>query len=395
MNSSSERVFRSMALAVGLAGVAFGLTDAGDIIREAGFAALWWTLLAVMAFFGSFALLAALSFAAEVAHVRTAALSVGIGYLAMLILVPFAVRYGGIHAEEAWPYRYASLSGAATALAWPRVTIYVYLVLASAGAALMNGYAIARPSWLWYVGDFTRVVPIVMLMAICCRNALRMGDAVDRETALAEQQAGSIAAAEAREHESGRFAALIHDSVLSTLLDASRIGGSSQEVVVRQAKRSVAQLDEIRSTAADSQPDELDSTAVITLLRATVRTVNPEVGFKVHRLPGEELRLPAEVARVMAEALTEAIRNSLRHAGVPGRHVARTVDVTLRTYALRVVLTDDGAGFDVNAVPAQRLGISVSILGRMRRLPGGAGFIESQPGSGTTVTLVWSGSGDD
>jgi signal transduction histidine kinase len=73
--------------------------------------------------------------------------------------------------------------------------------------------------------------------------------------------------------------------------------------------------------------------------------------------------------------------------------VQRTVTVTISAGGIRVVFRDDGAGFDMSQVPADRLGISVSILGRMRQLAGGAGFVESQPGEGTTVTLVWGSDG--
>ncbi|WP_348536948.1 ATP-binding protein, partial [Nocardia carnea] len=94
-----------------------------------------------------------------------------------------------------------------------------------------------------------------------------------------------------------------------------------------------------------------------------------------------------------AAALAEAVRNSLRHAGVPARRVRREVTVTVGAGGLLVVLRDDGKGFDRAAVPPDRLGIAASILGRMRQLPGGAGFVESAPGHGTTVTLMWGSAG--
>jgi signal transduction histidine kinase len=100
-----------------------------------------------------------------------------------------------------------------------------------------------------------------------------------------------------------------------------------------------------------------------------------------------------DAAGIIAAALAEAVRNSLRHATVPDRAVQRTVTVTVSAGGIRVLFRDDGAGFDLDCVPADRLGISVSILGRMRQLAGGAGFVESQPGEGTTVTLVWGGDG--
>jgi signal transduction histidine kinase len=122
--------------------------------------------------------------------------------------------------------------------------------------------------------------------------------------------------------------------------------------------------------------------------------VNPGIRFATRTWPGfDDLRMPVQVAGTLAAALAEAVRNSLRHAGVTGHAVRRTVTCTISAGGIRLVFVDDGAGFDVRKVPADRLGISVSILGRMRRLAGGAGFVESQPGEGTTVTLVWGGDG--
>jgi signal transduction histidine kinase len=47
---------------------------------------------------------------------------------------------------------------------------------------------------------------------------------------------------------------------------------------------------------------------------------------------------------------------------------------------------DEGAGFDVNAVPPDRRGIAQSVVGRMRR-HGGSATITSQPGQGTEVQI--------
>lgn len=59
---------------------------------------------------------------------------------------------------------------------------------------------------------------------------------------------------------------------------------------------------------------------------------------------------------------------------------------------MRILVADDGKGFDTGAVPARRLGIKVSILGRMDSV-GGLARIESDGGRGTAVELLWPAGG--
>jgi signal transduction histidine kinase len=51
-----------------------------------------------------------------------------------------------------------------------------------------------------------------------------------------------------------------------------------------------------------------------------------------------------------------------------------------------VSVRDRGAGFDLDAVPADRMGVRESIIGRMRR-HGGEARLRAAPGGGTEVEL--------
>lgn len=52
-----------------------------------------------------------------------------------------------------------------------------------------------------------------------------------------------------------------------------------------------------------------------------------------------------------------------------------------------VFVRDRGAGFDMDQVPEDRMGIRQSIIGRMERHGGGA-RIRTEPGEGTEVMLT-------
>jgi signal transduction histidine kinase len=63
------------------------------------------------------------------------------------------------------------------------------------------------------------------------------------------------------------------------------------------------------------------------------------------------------------------------------------VHVLVDRSRVRVDVLDDGAGFDPEQVPANRLGIARSIKARMADLEGGSAVIVSQQGVGTRVQL--------
>lgn len=385
------RIIRRLGLSVGIGGVIMGLVDLPEITQQSDQAAHWWTPVAVAATFALFPVLAVVSVVAPIRWIRAAAGAAAVSSLAAFATTPFALHAHTIDAESLWLYRMVPLGVVAATLAWPARAAVVYLVVSSAAAASTNVYLLEPFTTASALAAFARIFGLSALFVWCATRALSAAAHVDRESAIASRRAASAAAAAARDHERARFAALIHDAVLSTLLDASR-GGESSEVLRRQAERTLEQLDEIRVQA--HEPDVLDARAAVLFLRSAVHEINPSIRFATRTWPGfDDLRMPVQVAATLAAALGEAVRNSLRHAAVPGREVRRTVTCTISAGSIRIVFADDGAGFEVSHVPADRLGISVSILGRMRRLAGGAGFVESQPGEGTSVTLVWGGDG--
>lgn len=386
-----DRIVRRLGLSMGIGGMIMGLVDLPEILAQSRNAPDWWAPVAAALVFGGFPVLAAVSIRLRPKVIRAVAGFIAVAYLAGLATMPFALQTHTVDAASMWVYRMLPLGMLTAALAWPVLLSAGYLLVGSVAVAASNVYLVEDLTAMSAVSAFARAFGLSTLLLWCVASALGATARVDRESARASRQAASSAAAAARDHERARFAALIHDAVLSTLLDASR-GNEQSTVLRRQAERTLEQLDEIRVAARE--PDVLDARAAVIFLRSAVHEINPGIRFATRTWPGfDDLRLPVHAATTLASALGESVRNSLRHAAVPGRTVQRTVTCTISAGSIRLVFTDDGAGFDVRRVPSDRLGISVSILGRMRQLAGGAGFVESQPGEGTTVTLVWGGDG--
>lgn len=386
----SDRIVRTFAFAIGVGGAVYGAVDSAEILHQSQYYARWWTVTAFVLIFGSALVLAAAAFRARISTVRRIAGVVALGYLLSTALAPAALDPGVITAQSTWQYRIVALGAVAAGLAWRVLPALIYLAVAAAAGSIANLYALAEVGLVPVGQDFARSVATAGLFTWVALCANRAGSILDRETTREKLAAVAAAATQARSIERDRFAALVHDGVLSTLLDASR--GTAPAVLARQASATVRQLDEFRSA---DRLGRVDGIGVIGDLREAVLQIDSDIAFTAHRQPGfESLTVPVDTVHTVCAALAESVRNSLRHARAPGRVVERTVDVTLGAGGLRVRIVDDGVGFDPAAVSVDRLGVAFSILGRMRQLPGGAAFVESTPGLGTTVTIVWGSRGD-
>ncbi len=181
-----------------------------------------------------------------------------------------------------------------------------------------------------------------------------------------------------REEQRAEMAAHLHDSVLQTLALIQNRSVASSEV----ARLARAQERELRAwlydgdQPADSDlPTDLRDFAGALELDYPVRIDVVSAGLSTERASGE-----------VAAAGREAMLNAARHAGgevsVYIEGGATGVDVYIR---------DRGAGFAMDAVPEDRLGIRQSIIGRMRRA-GGTAVVRSGQG-GTEVHLHYPAGG--
>ncbi len=176
-----------------------------------------------------------------------------------------------------------------------------------------------------------------------------------------------------REEQRSEMAAHLHDSVLQTLALIQNRAGASSEV----ARIARAQERELRGWLYDG--DEPADSDLSTDLRdyAAALEIDYPVRIDVVAAGASTERASGEVAA----AAREAILNAARHAGgevsVYIEGSATSVDVFVR---------DRGPGFDPDAVPADRLGVRESIIGRMRRA-GGTATLRCGAGGGTEVHL--------
>jgi signal transduction histidine kinase/phage shock protein PspC (stress-responsive transcriptional regulator) len=245
------------------------------------------------------------------------------------------------------------------------------------GAALRvaGGLALVLTGTLTFLLQSTDVVTaaraLVAVLAVLAGTALvlapwgvRMWRDLDSERA-----------ARIREAERADLAAHLHDSVLQTLALIQRQSGD-QAAVTRLAR---AQERDLRDWLYGPRP--VDGGTLASEVRAAAADVEDRHGVAVEVVLVGDRPYDERVSALVA-ALREAIVNAVRHAGAPVQ-----VYVECGPDEVEAFVRDRGPGFDLAAVPTDRLGVRESIIARMQR-HGGSATVRSRAGEGTEVRLV-------
>ncbi|MET8508633.1 PspC domain-containing protein [Streptomyces sp. NPDC004787] len=185
-----------------------------------------------------------------------------------------------------------------------------------------------------------------------------------------------------RAQERAEVAAHVHDSVLHTLTLIQRNAEDPGEV--RRLAR--AQERELRNWLYKPEGTGKDKDEEPTTLAEAVKRAAAEVEDK-HGVPLEvvvvgDCPLDEKLGAQM-QAAREAMVNAAKYGGEGGA-VQVYAEVEGRTVFVSV--RDRGPGFDLDAVPDDRMGVRESIIGRMQR-NGGSARLRSVPGGGTEVEL--------
>jgi signal transduction histidine kinase len=188
---------------------------------------------------------------------------------------------------------------------------------------------------------------------------------------------------QAVELEQSRLDALVHDSVLTTLLVASKAQTPDEILLARESA-----TDALRKLDSDNASTQIGSAitqvSFFEALQNRIREVYPS--FEVSLQQTNNSLLPELAAEALTEATLQAVDNSTKHAGGAEK---RIVSLQGQGQGLKIVISDTGKGFRPSKIPKDRLGIQLSIIGRVKSV-GGRVFIRSEPGKGTDVVLEWS-----
>jgi signal transduction histidine kinase len=187
------------------------------------------------------------------------------------------------------------------------------------------------------------------------------------------------------EHLRDRVTAVVHDTLLNDLSIVMNAPDELDERAVQRLRADVATLtsaewlDEASELAiVDDQDSELRNRIVMMMSDLqwrglTVRVTGSGSGI---------YRVEPEVANALVDAVRASLENVLRHSGAS----VAEVDLAYTPTEITVIVSDQGHGFDPDAVPDDRLGVRQSIQGRIRAV-GGSVRIWSSPGAGTSVVI--------
>jgi signal transduction histidine kinase len=189
-----------------------------------------------------------------------------------------------------------------------------------------------------------------------------------------------------QEAERERTLRMLHDGVLQTLeAMAMAVPGDDELASERLAEvRTAARIQATDLRRELNEPEAADSPPSLAVELAQVAAEMARAGLRT-QLVAADLDEAASLSQArhtaMCDAVREALRNTVKHAGTQ----QVVVRVEERDGGIAVIARDHGQGFSVEEHPAG-FGISRSILGRLAEV-GGHGTVDSAPGRGTRVTM--------
>ncbi|MCS5734854.1 sensor histidine kinase [Herbiconiux daphne] len=385
---SRAQIDTTLARLEGLFGFVFALISIPALGQSAHTLKPEWAWGVTIAVFGSIAVAFVCSLVGR--GIRVSMAVVACVFVVALVLWPLAVvTPAAAMGTQPWLWYIMIVAIAAAGISFPTLWAGVYAVgvpvifavlrVLPAGGGVSWPLAILDAMYTLLLGSFVVVVITVL------RNA---ASRVDEAQATAVGRYADAAKRHAAEQERTRVDTVIHDRVLSTLLAASRSrSAADRHVAVQMAERALVAL---QSADAESEgAADLPIAVLVERSRALADTLSAPIAFSTEGdLAGS---VPARVIEGVYSATVQAIVNSIQHAGAAD--VARTISLHGRgSSGFTVVVADTGAGFDVDGVPADRLGVRISIRERVASV-GGEADLRSVPGSGTSVVLSWPAEG--
>jgi signal transduction histidine kinase len=206
-------------------------------------------------------------------------------------------------------------------------------------------------------------------------------EATRAELAAAQHQAGRLA-------ERQRLAADIHDTLaqgftsIVMLIQAAQadLDGSHPQAARHldlAAQTARENLAEARALVAGLAP-ELEGGTLADALRRLCQAPGADAGFALYGIPRP---LPMATEVVLLRVCQEALANVRKHAGAQ----TATVRLTYERDAVRLEVSDDGAGFDPDRVSG---GYGLGGMRARVTEAGGTLTVDSSPGAGTGVSAM-------
>jgi two-component system NarL family sensor kinase len=168
------------------------------------------------------------------------------------------------------------------------------------------------------------------------------------------------------------------DAMIESGADLARV----QQVIRQALEQSRANLEEARRSVLDLRAAPLEGRSLDVALEEYIAELphaeEVQIGFQ---LSGASRPLPARIETGLFRIAQEAVTNAILHA-----HASQVqIDLVTLPDAVRMIVKDDGKGFNPDNIPPGRFGLLG--LNERARLLGGKFQINSQPGAGTRIEV--------
>jgi signal transduction histidine kinase len=198
----------------------------------------------------------------------------------------------------------------------------------------------------------------------------------------------------ARSEERARLARDLHDAVKQQLFAIQTSAATVQERFSSDTSGALRALEQVRTSARDAmtemealinqlQAAPLENTGLVSALtqhcEALALRTGGDVQVEIGSLPPSR-SLPPGAQEALLRATQEALANVAKHARA--QHVK--VRLGMSAHNLEVSITDDGVGFERDAVTSG-MGLR-NMLSRIGEV-GGTRLVRSTPGHGTTIAF--------
>ena len=386
-NSVTRPLIETVASrSVAIFGLLFGAQTLPIMLAQSAQMQEAWLYTIDIAFYGGL-LLAVIATTAK-RFVRTVNVYIAFVYLASMITWPLAVTDPVVVATgRPWLWFMCTVATAAAAIALEIWAATAYLFAAPIAYGLIR----VTPSGggaNWGLAALDTAYAIILGGAVLIIITLLRSAAasVDSAQAAALARYSHAVRQHAIEVERVQVDAIVHDSVLTTLLSAARAFDEQSEALAASMAQSA--MVHLKDAAAASPDDE--STVPLSQLseRIIEATTTLSVPFTLRTYAVDASGIPAQSAEAVYSAAVQAMLNSLQHAG-SGDSVTRWLTIRgTGCGGLHVQVGDTGRGFSPDSVPVERMGLRISIIERVTNAGGRVG-IDSTPGGGTVIDIEW------
>lgn len=193
--------------------------------------------------------------------------------------------------------------------------------------------------------------------------------------------------------ERQRIARDLHDAVSQTLFTSSVVAESALKqwdinpdkaytLVEKTHRLTRNALNEMRTLLLELRPQSMERVSLDELFERLVQLTENRKNVSIHLQMDAIPPLPADIKVGLYRIVQEALNNAAKHSGA----TEMSLIVERLSHSMKVVVTDNGRGFDIEGVNTSSLGLNIM---RERAETIGADLeIASLPNSGTQVKIV-------